>query len=83
MSFINNPRVHACKDTHATGDGRLVECGRTPRHPGVHLDSTASHRWMPPLEVITSPVDDDLTPEAAAALAACPVDIRPVLEVVR
>ena len=82
MSFINNPRVHACKDIHAVGDGHLVECGRTPGHLGAHMDSTASHRWMPPLEVVTCPVDD-LTPEQAAALAACPVDIRPALAVVR
>lgn len=84
MSFINNPRVHACKDIHIAPGGRLVECGRTPGHSGIHTDSAALHRWMPPLEVVVGYVNsDDLTPEQATALAACPVDIRPVLAVVR
>jgi len=45
MSFISNPRVHACKDIHDTGGGHLVECGRTPGHRGDHMTSSASHRW--------------------------------------
>ena len=56
--YIKNPRVHACKDIHITGTGDAVECGRTPGHSGVHMDSAVAHRWMPPLQVIDGDAAD-------------------------
>lgn len=57
--MISNPRLHACKETATRPDGVMVECGRTPMHSGVHVDTSLSYRWSPPLVGIDG--DDQAT----------------------